>query len=250
VALIFNELARAEEGARIGPPTKPLASELVQACEQTFALADELCVTAGLWHAQPEVKRLRLEFAAGIKNGAAAQALAGLNIALLRELDERALFVVPAGHAGLYRNERMLGDAVFEAFPSAREDIAEAGSCYATGCYTAAVFHGMRVLEHGLRAMATDLGRTYDTQSWGGILDEIETEIGRVRKNGIPGLSKAEKDHKLGFWSEAAKEFGYFKDGWRNHVSHGRTFYDEHSALGVLRHVGTFMAVLARHLKE
>jgi hypothetical protein len=35
-----------------------------------------------------------------------------------------------------------------------------------------------------------------------------------MQDNGIPGLSKEDKDARLQFLSEAAKEFGYFKDGW------------------------------------
>jgi hypothetical protein len=33
-----------------------------------------------------------------------------------------------------YKAERPFGDAVFDAFPSARFDIPEAGTCLAVGC--------------------------------------------------------------------------------------------------------------------
>jgi hypothetical protein len=52
------------------------------------------------------------------------------------------------------------------------------------------------------------------------------------------------------FLSEAAKEFFYFKDGWRNYVAHGRAAYDEHQALGVLEHTRSFMNHLATRLSE
>jgi hypothetical protein len=44
---------------------------------------------------------------------------------------------------------------------------------------------------------------------------------------------------------QAAKDFFYFKDGWRNYVSHGGDPYDEHQARSVLDHVRSFMSHLA-----
>jgi hypothetical protein len=50
------------------------------------------------------------------------------------------------------------------------------------------------------------------------------------------------------FYAEAAKEFFYFKDGWRNYVSHRGQPYDEHQALIVLDHVRAFMNHLGARL--
>jgi hypothetical protein len=61
---------------------------------------------------------------------------------------------------------------------------------------------------------------------------------------------KGEKDRKLQFLSEAAKEFAYFKDGWRNFVSHGHEKYDDAKALSVLEHTRAFMNHLASQLSE
>ena len=60
----------------------------------------------------------------------------------------------------------------------------------------------------------------------------------------------AQRNARLQFLSEAAKEFFYFKDGWRNYVSHNRAAYDEHQAHGVLEHVRAFMNHLATQLSE
>jgi hypothetical protein len=54
----------------------------------------------------------------------------------------------------------------------------------------------------------------------------------------------------LTFYSEAAKEFVYFKEAWRNHAMHGRASYDENDARKVMTHVREFMTVLSKHLKE
>jgi hypothetical protein len=140
-------------------------------------------------------------------------------------------------------------DAV-KAFSKCREDALAAVDCYALGQNTASVFHCMRVLEHGIKALAANVDLTFDVQQWKNILDEIETKIEKIRDNGIPGMDKASKDERLKFLSEAAKEFFYFKDGWRNYVSHGRAPYDEHQAIGTLEHTRVFMNHLSKQLSE
>jgi hypothetical protein len=47
--------------------------------------------------------------------------------------------------------------AGIEAFPNARDELVEAGKSFAFDRYTAAVFHCMRAVEIGMRAMATEL---------------------------------------------------------------------------------------------
>lgn len=105
----------------------------------------------------------------------------------------------------------------------------------------------MRVLEHGLRALAADVGKTFSVQNWQNIIDQIESEIRQMGKTLPAG---PEKSDRLQFLSEAAKEFVYFKDGWRNYVSHNRAVYDEHLARSALEHVRSFMTVLAGRLAE
>jgi hypothetical protein len=60
----------------------------------------------------------------------------------------------------------------------------------------------------------------------------------RERENLPKGPARNER---LQFLSEAAIEMRYFKDGWRNYVSHGRGAYDEHNARGIIEHVRAFM---------
>jgi hypothetical protein len=136
---------------------------------------------------------------------------------------------------------------VISAFSSARDDAFAAVDCVALEHGTAAVFHSMRVLEKGLRALAADVGRTYDRQMWGGIIDEIESEITKFRKTAPAGVPK---DERLRFLSEAAKEFSYFKNAWRNHVSHGGDPYDADQAMAVVNHVKSFMSILSTKLSE
>jgi hypothetical protein len=136
--------------------------------------------------------------------------------------------------------------AAIAAFPDCKIDVFCAIDCYGLEHNTAAVFHSMRVLERGLSRLAAEVDLSFDRQQWNTIIEQIEAEIRKLRS--IP--SSAEKSERLQFLSEAAKEFFYFKDGWRNYVSHNRGIYDEHQAAGVLEHTRAFMNHLATHLSE
>ena len=173
-----------------------------------------------------------------------------LHAIIAEELRERLFMFVPKDQAHWYEKENGFGVNVSKAFPSAALEIKEAGTCYATGRYTACVFHLMRVLEHGLGALAKDIGLKFYRQSWGGIINKIQEKV----DNEISSLNKMPKDptrtERLTFLSKAAKEFVYFKDGWRNYVMHGEDSYDGPRALSVLNHVSAFMSHLATKLKE
>ena len=144
---------------------------------------------------------------------------------------------------------RCAGDwaATLSAFPSAKNDIEAAVDCFALGHNTACAYHLMRVLEYGLRALAANVDRTFDKQQWHNIIEEIESAIEEDRKK----LPRGElKDDRLTFLSAAAKEFFYFKDGWRNHTAHNRVSYDESMAKGLIDHVRSFMNHLSTKLSE
>lgn len=132
------------------------------------------------------------------------------------------------------------------SFPSIQEDFLDAGRCYAFERNTASVFHSMRVLEKGLHAFADELGlkRTIPIvlQDWQNIIEQINANI-----EGLKSLPKGiHKSELLKKYSDAALEFFYFKEAWRNHCMHSRETYDENQALRVLLHVRSFMHSLAQ----
>jgi hypothetical protein len=136
---------------------------------------------------------------------------------------------------------------ITEKFPSVSEDAKASVDCWALGYATASVFHSMRILEFGLAALAHNIGREVGTHNWQNIIDQIESAIRELGKTLPAGRDKVDR---LQFLSEAAKELAYFKDGWRNHVSHNRATYDEHQARSVMEHVRSFMDVLSKQLSE
>ncbi len=177
------------------------------------------------------------------------------NIATLREmiwaeLGDRFVLHIPQQRLIWFNNANSFGPETVIAFRKAIPDIKESGNCYSLGLYTACVFHLMRVLEHGLSALTKDVGLKFYRQSWGTIIDKIREKI----DDEIKLLNKQPKDpsrtDRLTFLSQAAKEFVYFKDGWRNYAMHGLEEYDAPKALSVLNHVKEFMAHLATKLTE
>jgi plasmid stabilization system protein ParE len=185
-----------------------------------------------------------------VLRGAVALELRTLYEALQDDLNFKYFYFYPGAKASLLL--RLEGDwaKTLAAFPAARADATSAVDCYAIGHNNAAVFSCMMVLERGLESLAADVGLTFDTQQWKTIIDEIEKKIESIRDHGLPGTGKKEKDGRLQFLSEAAKEFFYFKDAWRNYVSHGHAAYDEYQALGVVEHTRAFMNHLSDHLSE
>jgi len=140
------------------------------------------------------------------------------------------------------QSDMLFGGEVASAFPDAAKDISAANRCYALDEWTACVFHAMRVLEHGLRLAAERFAVDFSVDSWHTVIRGIEGSLHALRNKQV----LTEQDRKeITYYSEAASQFRYFKDAWRNHVSHARTHYDEGDAEKVLRHVREFMQHLA-----
>lgn len=182
--------------------------------------------------------------------GKLREALSMLQFVIDRELGEHVFIFIPEERVAWLNKQDAFGPEVSLNFTSAKEDIIESANCYAVGLYTACIFHTMRVLEHGIKALAKDVGLKFYRQSWGTIIKKIKDNIDLE----IKSLSGQPKDpartERLQFLSQTAQEFTYFKDGWRNYVMHGEDKYDGPKALSVLNHVKTFMAHLATKLSE
>jgi hypothetical protein len=183
--------------------------------------------------------------------------LLDLRTAVARDLDERVFMYLPSEDVKYYEQEQLFGLEVFTNFPSTRPDVAEAGNCYAAGRYTACVFHCMRVLEKGLHALVRDLNNSFGANvvfnkdieyvNWGNIIEKIDAEIrGLLDPNRKPRLVPDD----LQFYSQTATEFVYFKNAWRDDVSHSRSAYDESEAKTVMNHVEAFMRKIAKRLIE
>ncbi|QBR71440.1 hypothetical protein CU048_09270 [Beijerinckiaceae bacterium] len=166
---------------------------------------------------------------------------------LTNELNDRFFVYLTPEEAHYFRETQPFGKETIGAFHSSEVDIGEASKCFAIGRNTACVFHCMRILETGLRVMAADVGIAFDVQNWQNVIDQIESEVKKIGKTLPSGATKSQRLQQL---SEAAVQFTYFKDAWRNHVSHNRSRYDANQALSIFNHTKEFMGALAKWLQE
>jgi hypothetical protein len=162
-------------------------------------------------------------------------------------LEWQLIYRYPNDKASVLQAWKADWSQVIKKFPSAQSDIFSGVDLWSLGHSTASVFHFMRTLEHGLRALAGQLGVSFGVQNWQNVIDQIDAE---VRAQGKTLRTGEAKNQRLQFLSEAAKELVYFKDGWRNYVSHARGVYDSHQARSVMEHTKAFMTTLSTQLSE
>jgi hypothetical protein len=164
----------------------------------------------------------------------------------LKEMESHLFLCIDAANREKYEQEEpAFRQEVLDTFFEAKKDIEAASRCFALDEWTACVFHLMRTLEQGLRKLAGLVGLPPDViavENWKNVIDRIEKKI-RELENGPKGSAKTDK---LQAYSEAATQFRYFKDAWRNHVSHSRAFYDPRDAASIWNHVKEFMQSLAK----
>lgn len=182
-----------------------------------------------------------------------------LSQAVQDDIQYEIFYHYPRAKGQLVFNVPAHWQAALASFPSAKEDIEAAVDCYALGHNNASIYHSMMVLECGLPALAKKLKVTIQPKrnSWGPIIDDIRAEIdargrrlAQTPRGSTPLNARKAKVEKqfLEACQEAAIEFRYFADVWRNHIAHGRGNYDENDAKKVLDHVRSYMETISRKL--
>lgn len=158
-----------------------------------------------------------------------------LNDSLTNELEQEAIFRIPAARKQYFEQDELFGPNVAAAFPSCARDIRRAGSCYALEQEDACVHHLMLVLERGLNALARQVGVSVQPSSWQVIINAIGGRLASLPKG----------DPKRVFYKEVTAQFGFLKDAYRNHSEHAHDDpYDMDNALSIYNHVRAFMQAL------
>jgi hypothetical protein len=128
-------------------------------------------------------------------------------------------------------------------FPSTAEDIAESGKCLACGRPTACVMHLNRIMESGLKALATALG-SGPQNDWGKYLSKIDEELQlRIKSSGSRTTDEQ-------FYAEAHLTCDSVRRAWRNPTMHVDKTYTEERAEEILIAVRSFMRHLATKLHD
>lgn len=167
---------------------------------------------------------------------------------IYEKLEQRKFMYMPDAQAGYYDQQELFGSEVSGRFPSANKEIGIAANCYATGNYTACVFHLTRALERALFVLVQDptLGITIvdaRLETWETLINKIESWLLALQK--ASNTAMPNRKQNLETYSGPALQFRYFKDHWRNPISHGRASYDGPQALSALGKVKDLMDSLA-----
>ena len=155
-----------------------------------------------------------------------ATCLHALKRAVITVISNESFLLVKADRASFVDDDNLFGDAVTLAFESARQDIKEAGNCFAAECCTATVFHLMRAVEFAMRALARDRDVSFkdkplDEKEWGQILSALESRISALRQAARTCWPSGEvRESQIRFYNEVIQELRSFNDAWRKHVSH------------------------------
>lgn len=124
-------------------------------------------------------------------------------------------------------------------FVPANQDIEEAGKCLALSRGTATVFHLMRVMEAGLKALAKPLGIPY-APTWESYITQIGTKIGEKHKRKTAKWKREEP-----FFRDVLGDLQTVKIAWRNPTMHIVRHYTPEEAEEIFRAVRGFMKRLA-----
>lgn len=139
------------------------------------------------------------------------------------------------------------GDDFKNKFQASQYDLDEAGKSLALGRGTAAVFHVMRIMETGLRAVHNCLGLTApfanNDRSWGAILK-------RIRDDGITPRGGPKKWAEHDLFQEMYARLDAVKDAWRNPTMHVEIKYTPDEATYVFSTARGFMSKLASRMDE
>ena len=182
---------------------------------------------------------------------------------LITELQKRRFLFIAPERAAYLDQDALFGKGVFDAFPSARPDIREGGNCLAADCGTAAVFHLMRAVEWGLRALCVDLGFrrlrtknrktgkvTYMPLGW----TDWETILNQLKAKVTERVGKTKRGPKKQLYQEfyypALQDIEGIKDAWRNHVMHTRREYTPKGAGDVFDYVRRLLVNLSSRVSE
>jgi hypothetical protein len=160
------------------------------------------------------------------------------------EFEGRLVVATGLSGAKLYEpKEPLFGSAVVSKFSSITYDVTEAAKCLALDRSTASVFHSIRCLEGGIRAMTQCLGLPDPIKpkdrNWGAMLDAIKGEIEKRWK----GAARLTGDGQ--FFEHAHAVLAATQNPYRNATMHLERKYTPEEAKFTFEVVRNFMKVLA-----
>lgn len=172
------------------------------------------------------------------------RALNTLEAAFRAELSTCRFYVLDPRLAALAGPKESGFGAVVEArFAVAIKDMYETGECLAFERGTAAVFHSMRVLEVGLKALGRELDINY-APSWEAYIRQLNDLLDGSRYGKLTPEQKAKRP----FYQQVLGDLVSVKSAWRNPTMHIVRSYDVAEASAICEAVRVLMTHLATEL--
>ncbi len=227
-------------------PEKVVADEVA---DHITALANDLLKSLQILDAKVTaiaVKNLLMMLGSKkLTYGALGRIYSDINSRLQDELSLVQVFVMDTGKARYFSpSSPLFGQEVADKFPHAIPDIEDAGKCLALGQGTATVYHLMRVMEHGLRAIGLMLGIEY-APSWEAYLKQIRKNFDMPRADKEDWWKKAEP-----FFREVEGDLTSVKIVWRNPTMHIHRRFSPQEAEEIFSAVKAFMTRIATKAPE
>ena len=175
----------------------------------------------------------------------AHKAIEDVESRLRDECEDITVLVLTKDQRGMFQSSADLiaGWSISEAFPEAARELEEASKCYALSRATAAVFHGMRMLEIGIKALSKALdieeAEKPADKNWGKMLGKIKEKIdlNYPKSKRMPETTGAQYEAVYG-------SLDAVKNPWRNATMHVETFYQDTEARHILNNVVEFLKLL------
>jgi len=233
----------------LGGFDEEVSAETREKASRMMASFAKECEEIGLSSTADQFRRLKLAWESGKEYSEINVLLPDLLNRLEDESKRKIMMSIDTRYAAYFTNAQFFDSAdplvpqVSTQFASASEDIAEAGKCLACGRSTACVMHLNRVMESGLKALASACG-VGPQNDWGKYLEGIERELQKRLKTS--GARSADEQ----FYSEAHAIFDSVRRAWRNPTMHIEKTYTEERAEEILITVRSFMRHLATKLHD
>lgn len=250
-----TESAQPEQEERIFHPRRRLEDEDTRFALQRFEglkpHLEQLCASVTLLAVEDAIEELGRPYATW---GHVKKHLDAIQDTLRRELTLVTLLTLtPQERSYFEPSAPLFGPDVAKKFPTeCAFEIDEAGKCYALGRTTAAVFHLMRVMEVGLKAISACLGipdpAKGSDRNWGKMLTAIHEEMDeRTSKKGGKKWNAA-GDKEL--FQRLHASLDAIRAAWRNTTMHVEGKYMPAEGEAIFVSVKMFMTALAARCDE
>jgi hypothetical protein len=168
------------------------------------------CIRIGLQVSAKHAEQLLLALDMGMLT---SHDIKALHENIERELSCHFFVGIPPDRIEAFTKSLVGWEEIATKFPAATEDIEEMSKCFALCRYSAAVFHSLMVVEHGLVRLGKMLNVTDPKEGWDASCNKLQKSVSAGRSANDTGL-------EFSFLEQLNASVQAIKFAWRNKVNH------------------------------